>query len=266
MAFIENSEMRVYYEVHGDKAPLVLLSGMGRNHSVWSDYIEFLTEHFQIILIDNLGCGRTTCTKKPFSMEDMAKSVALVLNEVCPNQSVDILGHSMGGFIAQHVALHYPQIVNRLALISTTACQGAIPRISMDDVLALRAASVPMDLVARVFLPLAFSDAFLSIDGVVEKLVHGMVSDPMPQTIEGFEAQCIASKGHDLREEIHKITHPTLICTGQFDLLAPPSHAQLLHEKIQGSTLQIVEGVGHVIQAEAPKTLSELLLTHFSSE
>jgi len=268
VAFLKKDEFEIFYEVHKDdkgeeKPPLMLLAGMGRDHSVWDNYIEYLLPFFQVITMDNLGAGQTKCTKENFDMEDMANATQMVIEKV--GLPVHLLGHSMGGYIAQNLCLYYPNSVKKLALFSTTACQGKVPRISTDTVIELRKRQVPFELVLNTFIPLAFSADFLNIDGVFDKIIEEMTSDRVAQTEKDFEKQAFACRAHDVREKLNQIKQTTLVCTGALDVLATPNDAKFIAKNLDNSSLEIVEGVGHVIQVEAAEKFMSLVLKFFAS-
>ncbi|MCF7806555.1 MAG: alpha/beta hydrolase [Simkaniaceae bacterium] len=257
-----NDAYQVYYEVHGDKHPLVLLHGLARDHTSWYPFLDVLKQYYQVILIDHIGSGQSIYHKKSISMSDMAEAIHLVLEQLNLG-AVDLIGNSMGGFVAQHIAINYPLSIHRLGLVASTAHQRSIARLSMETTVEFRRRDMPLDLILKSFIPLAFSPSFLSDENVIAEIIKNILSDENPQSFEAFEAQVHACQKHDTRALLHKIKHPTWICSGSFDLLATEDEAQELHRNIAGSKLSILEGIGHSIPYEVPKRFLEELLAHF---
>ncbi|MDN3504267.1 MAG: alpha/beta hydrolase [Rhabdochlamydiaceae bacterium] len=266
MPILKTSEFEIYYEVHGEnKPPLLLLSGMGRDHSVWDNYIQFLEPIFQVITIDNLGAGQTKCFKENFSMQDMANATKKVLEHL-GSGSIYLLGHSMGGYIAQNFCLQYPNAVKKMALFSTTAYQGKVARVSTDTVIELRKRQVPYEFILNSFIPLAFSSHFLNIEGVFEKILEEMSNNISLQSEKDFQRQAAACRAHDTRSQLNCIKLPTLICTGELDVLSTVDDSKFLAQHIEGSQLEIVQNVAHEIQIENGEKFISLVLNFFSSE
>ena len=258
--FVEKKGMKIYFEKHGDKQPLMMMHGLARDHETWLPYLDFLTQHFQLILPDGLGSGQTECDH-PFTIEEMADAMAAVIEEV--GGPIDVMGHSMGGYIAQHLAIRHPHLVKRLGLVATTAHQSPAARLAMETSLEMRKKDVPLHLVAMSFLPMAFSNHVLGQEGAVDKLIENTLGGSFPQSLENFEAQVNACRNHDTRSQLAKIECPTWICAGEKDHLATPEESVVLHQGITNSTFNVIDGAGHVIQVEAPEALFTHMLNMF---
>src|SRR5690606_15659298 len=110
--------IELYYEIHGSGKPLILIAGLGYSHWQWHKMIPLLAEHFQVITFDNRGVGQSEKPAGPYTAQMLAQDTIGLLDELNLEKAV-IAGHSMGGFIAQSIALDFPQRVEKLILCST---------------------------------------------------------------------------------------------------------------------------------------------------
>jgi pimeloyl-ACP methyl ester carboxylesterase len=120
MAMLARGDVDLYYECHGDGAPLLLIAGLASDSLSWQPIVADLAAHYRVITVDNRGAGRTAPPTAPTSIRAMADDcVALIEHLGVP--SAHVLGHSMGGFVAQDCAIRYPDKVNALVLAATTS-------------------------------------------------------------------------------------------------------------------------------------------------
>ncbi len=120
MAIAIINGMQIYYEIHGTGEPLLLIAGLASDSQSWLSVINRLADRYQVITFDNRGVGRRKPSDEFTTIEQMADDcVALI--QYLGLSPVHLLGHSMGGFIAQRCAIHYPNVVNRLILAGTSA-------------------------------------------------------------------------------------------------------------------------------------------------
>src|SRR5215216_5896611 len=120
MAWAELSDVRCYYELVGEGDPLVLIPGLGGNCRVWDPIAPLLAEHFNLILLDNRGLGRSVARRKPRTLADYSSDLAELLDKLQLDRA-HVLGLSLGGIIAQRFAIDHPSRVDRLVLVSCAA-------------------------------------------------------------------------------------------------------------------------------------------------
>lgn len=118
MPKITSNGMELYYEIQGAGKPLVLISGLGYSVWQWHRMVPILAEHFQVITFDNRGVGQSDKPAGPYTAQMLAADTVDLLNALNTEKAI-IMGHSMGGFIAQALALDFPQRLEKLILCST---------------------------------------------------------------------------------------------------------------------------------------------------
>ena len=133
---------RLYYEVGGRGAPLVLIRGLSRSSAYWFDFRDLLEQHRTVLVLDNRGVGRSSTPRGPWSTEDMADDVADVLRDSGVERA-DVFGISLGGMVAQHLALRHPHRVKRLMLACTTPGGRGADRLIHPDNSRRLAARIP---------------------------------------------------------------------------------------------------------------------------
>ena len=120
MAFLKIGDVHLYYEVHGNGDPLLLIAGLASDSQSWQPIIGELSRHYHVIVLDNRGVGRTSPSEVDTSITLMSDDCIALVNHLGLT-SVSILGHSMGGFVAMDCAIRYPDHVDNLILASTVA-------------------------------------------------------------------------------------------------------------------------------------------------
>jgi pimeloyl-ACP methyl ester carboxylesterase len=234
--------VELYYEISGSGPCLVLIEGLGVATWIWEKQTPELSKHFTILTYDNRGAGKSEKPAGPYSISMMADDLASLLDSLKISQA-HILGISMGGFIAQDFALRYPQKVDRLVLVSTSA--GGPDHVPMaPEVLAQMFATdgAPRNLTQRK-LALAYSDSFMQDSLEVEHLIDLRLADPQPP--HAYMAQAMAGAAFNLSDKIQQIQAPCLIMAATGDRLVPVANAHNLAKKIPNNQLKIYEGYGH---------------------
>ncbi|MFV8750061.1 alpha/beta fold hydrolase [Nannocystaceae bacterium ST9] len=241
---------RIHYRDVGERGPaLVLVQGIGLDGRFWFDTPERLAADldnpWRVLVPDNRGVGRSDLPSRPWSMADMADDVAAVLDHAGVRQAV-IVGISMGGMIAQHVALRHPERVNGLVLMATTPGlpHGKLPE--LDTLGALLSAPLRkaghLQTLAKLVLPEHAHDrASELLAGWI-----GLMREHQPRK-PAFFGQLGAVLGHSTGRRLARIRVPTRVVTGDRDSLVPPANSKLLSERIPNATLEILTGVGHGI-------------------
>jgi pimeloyl-ACP methyl ester carboxylesterase len=245
MKQIEINDLKVSYELAGDGYPLVLILGLTAHKDWWyPQLIETLSKRFTVLTFDNRGAGRTlTPEEGEFSMEMFADDTAGLMDALGLERA-NVLGHSMGGMIAQELVLKYPAKVNKLVLCSTN-CGGtqSIPPSQEALNLMLDLSGGLKDRFERV-LKLTFPAEYLETNPqFVEEFKQRYMSAPC--TDANAARQFMAIIKWSSYDRLPEIQAPTLITPATEDITIPPENCRIISKLIPGAKLQEYEGVGH---------------------
>jgi len=259
---VQANGQQLYYEVHGDGPPLVLLMGIGYDSSLWTlAQVPALSPQFQVVLMDNRDAGRSSRAGHPYRIADMADDVAGLLDALEIERS-HLLGLSMGGLIAQEFALRHADRLDRLVLTGT----GAAPARSAVDQIEIWSWVKTNDPTGEVFggqqFVSLFSTAFLRNSDAVHDTAEMLASNPYPMSPEAYARQAKAYLQFDSLDRLGTISAPTLVMHGSLDRLLPVVNAHTIADRIPGARLEILEGVGHLFWWERPQRSAELVLAH----
>ncbi len=243
--FVDSGGTLIYYQVKGEGSPLVLLMGFGADGNLWEKHVEVYQKHFQCILIDNRGVGKSDAPEGPYSTSMMAHDTAAVMDHLGIAQA-QVAGISMGGAIAQALALNHPGKVKSLVLISTWPSFNNFARTVYENLKKLRPV-LPADdfmelLQLWIFAP-PYYDQHLEDLKSAQK---GALENPTPQSRTGFDGQLDACIAHNSVDRLHQIDTPTLITIGMMDIFTPPAFSETLYEKIRGAKIERFPQGGHV--------------------
>ncbi len=255
-------DINIYYEVDGDGEALAMIMGLGGGIPWLFRQIPEFSRQYQVVAFDNRGTGGTDAPDIPYSMEMMAGDLAGLL-ETIGIETAHVFGISMGGMIAQHFALLYPEKVKSLILGATTC--GGTHRITPD----MEAIKVLFDIErmqkltpeerARETLPFVFSQAFIDDNEVlIQELLGKMVGHVTPP--HGYMRQAGAIMGHDTYERLPEIKVPTLVIAGDADKLVPAENSRLIASRIPDAELVILKNMGHGFNIEAADEVNHIVL------
>ena len=241
---------------------VVLLHGLGGDVGFWAAEQAALAAHFRVLAIDLRGSGESLPCSGPFSMQDLAGDVIDVL-DAAGIESAHIVGFSMGGLVAQALAVEHPARVRRLVLAATFAITNMQARLFLEAVGSVYRNGASAKQMFELILPWLFSPAFLSGP-------HASPYLDYPEDAEGeqsredwlrlLDAQ-LAFDGLDL---LASIKAPTLVVAGEEDRLAPLTDAEQLTQGIEGAVLRVLPG-GHLMNVESPDAFQKVLISFFTS-
>lgn len=243
--YVNSQEVGIYYELIGSGEPLVLLMGFGAEGAVWEKHLAVYQKYFQCIVIDNRGVGKSDQPTGPYTTAMMAADTIAVMDHVGVAKA-RVAGISMGGAIAQELALNYPNRVHSLLLISTWPHFNHFAEAMYQNLKSIRPGVEPdvfMQLLQLwIFAPPHFESNLKDL----QEGQQAAKANPKPQSQAGFEGQLDACIQHDTVDRLHQIKVPTMITVGDMDIMTPPAFAQILHEKIAGSQYVRFPKGGHV--------------------
>ncbi len=245
------NKTQLYYEVHGKGDPLVLIAGYACDISFWQTIVEPLAKNFKVLIMDNRGVGRSDSPDVKYSAELMAQDVIGLMDEAGFHRA-HILGHSLGGAVAQRIAYAYPSRVQKLIIVNSSAKFSSICTMVSDFFVTLRKEGVPDERVIHGSAPWLFSASFLANPNNLQHAVDQMIRNPHQQSLIGQARQCEALASFDSTKWIKQIKAPTLILAGEQDLLCPSKDYMALAKGIPNSQLFVFDDQGHVPSLERP--------------
>jgi len=242
MPFAVNDGTRIYWEEHGEGEPVLLIMGLGYTLDMWHRTTPILARHYRVILFDNRGVGRSDCPPGPYSIAEMARDAAAVL-DAAGCDMVHVFGVSMGGMIAQEFALAYPERVKSL-ILGCTAAGGpeAVPA-EPEVLLALgaRALMTPEEGV-EAMVPFIY-DRSTPRELIDEDLEIRKRTFPKP---ESYLAQIAGIMDFEGYSRLNRLSTPTLVIHGENDRLVPPGNGKLIADRIPGARLVLLTNASHI--------------------
>jgi 3-oxoadipate enol-lactonase len=263
MPKVKINDINLYYEIHGQGEPLVLISGFSADHLLWGFVLEYLTPYYQVLVFDNRGAGQTDVPEGPYSIEQMAQDIEALCQHV-GFENAHFVGNSMGGYLVQMIAYHYPSLVKSVVISNSAMITHSCFHIYAAAQLELLKLNASPEALIKASCAWAFSYNFLSQSNQLDNLMQLRLSNPYPFTIRGYEGQYAALDGFDSRSWANKIAVPTLVISSDQDIILPASLAQELLYKISGAQHYCFENCGHLPYVESPEKFSSVIKEFFT--
>jgi pimeloyl-ACP methyl ester carboxylesterase len=250
---------RLHYVRQGTGEPLLLIQGLSANHLHWGDeFLDLLDDDFEIVAYDHRGIGHSGRTGDPFTIVELADDAAGLLDAL-GWESAHVMGISMGGMVAQELALRHPERVRTLTLGCTYA--GGEGQSLTDPEVIQHLGQLFLTGRTEEGLRAGF-EYNVSRDFATEarnfELVRRIAAE-LPASLDIMMLQVQAIAGHDTSGRLGEITAPTLVIHGTEDQMLPATNARAIAERIPGARLEIFEGVGHAFWWERPERSAELV-------
>jgi 3-oxoadipate enol-lactonase len=260
MPLVERGRHVLHYESIGDpaKPPVLLIMGLALSSRAWDRLPELLANDFRVLVFDNVGTGKSARRGFAYRMRDLADDAAAVLDDAGV-AAAHVFGISMGGMIAQELAISHGERVQSLALGCTFASwrKGKAPSLSTKlDLLLLNIGFATPARIARVLVSAEWHAAHP--DGTMQWLRRAERT-----ALRFATAQVLAIARHHTLGRLSQIRAPTLVLTGSADRLVPPANSVLLARSIPGARLRVLEGAGHVFPLEREEETVRALRDHF---
>lgn len=246
---------RIAWEGRGEGFPLVLVHGLGYARWGWEPVMDLLAERYQVILFDNRGIGESEAPPGPYSAAEMAEDTRRVLDEAGVERA-HVLGTSLGGMIAQELALAGPERVEKLVLVCTTPGGPAAAPMPEQTVRLMAHAPALEPLVAlRRFVENALAPD--PPEGLVERILDHRVETAQPMS--AWLSQAAAGAAFDAWDRLPELAIPTLVVHGTADAVVDPANAELLIERIPDARLELFSGCGHLLFWEQPERFAAVV-------
>ena len=260
MAFAIHRGCRLHYDVAGDAdaPPLVLIRGLARSARYWGEVARVLERSHRVVCLDNRGVGSSAATLPPYSTALMADDVVAVMDAVGVARA-HVFGMSLGGMIAQMVALNHPDRVDRLVLGCTTPGGRRADRGSWRTLAAMvRSGLLRPHAAVRMIAPILLSrDTIEGRPEVLDEWIRIATSERTSRA--GLLGQLVAGARHDAYRDLARVASPTLVVTGDADRLIPPVNSRILAARIPGARLVMLPGAGHDFTTDRPAEAAELV-------
>lgn len=254
------NDIEIYYEMKANGFPLIMINGLSEHTSSWDPYlISGLSKRFKLLLFDVRGSGRTDISDKEYSIKLFADDTAGLMNAVGIPRA-HVLGLSLGGMIAQELALSYPERIEKLVLCSTR-CGGAqtapAPR-EKSMRLMIDSGKVPFEEMIRLTLQRFFTEEFIKNNPeFIKAYIKRRLSVPFSQEAIARYRNAMVTFG--ICPRLPQIKASTLIIHGKRDVVITPENAQLIDEKIPHSKVAYFENSGHLLAEDREKILATLI-------
>jgi 3-oxoadipate enol-lactonase len=248
----------LYYEIHGEGEPLLCVMGLSADTLSWLLQLQAFSASHRTVIFDNRDVGQSSMADGPYEIADMARD-ALALADALELDSFHLLGVSMGGAIAQELALAAPDRIRTLTLAVTFASGGAWAR-KLSEVWAERVRKISRENHIDELLLLNFSEAFFENEQGVQYIRGMMLQHPHPQPPEAFIRQLEASGRHDARERLRSLQIPTHVIAGEYDVLVPIWKSRELADLIPGAQLTVLPGSPHGANVERAEEFNRSVL------
>lgn len=247
--------IEIAYECSGSGEPLILIAGLGYDRWMWHRMVPGLAEHFEVITFDNRGVGESSKPEGPYTAQMLAEDTAGLLERLGLDEAI-VMGHSLGGFVAQALALNRPELVSKL-ILSATNFGGPrhIPAAPEAMAVLLDVTGDPIERLRRGILVSCAPGFGEAQPEMVQAWLEYRTQNPvLPGS---YQAQLaiglvLFSQEACFERKLEQVRAPTLILFGEHDKVVPPGNAELLAKEIPNSTIKILPGAGHFFPIEVP--------------
>lgn len=260
MPFLDRPDLRLHYEDEGDGPPVILLAGMLSDSASWGPLVAPLARDYRVIRPDNRTTGQTTPWDAETSIPVIAEDVMALIDHLALGP-VHLVGHSMGGMLAAHIAGAEPERIASLTLMATTQRRNPRTNAVFDLLLDIRRLEGGEELWLRTLYPWVFAPPFFKSPDNVRMALDAALAYPHAQSLEAMEHQVAMLNAHATRPALEAITAPTQVIYAGEDLLTPPGPAREGFAPIAHAEHHVIEGAGHSIHWQA----TEEVLAHLGN-
>jgi 3-oxoadipate enol-lactonase len=264
MPTISVNGRNLYYEEAGTGGdPLVFLSGLGGDHRAFSVAQRHFSQNYRTLALDARDAGRSDRADAPYTTADMADDVAGWLEAIGASPA-HIVGQSLGGLVAQELAIRHTKRIKSLVLASTHAGSNNWRKAVIESWIQLRGL-VDVGRFTRATLPWLVAPAFFAQNEQIDGLVRFAERNPWPQDPDAFTRQARAAINHDARNRLGGVDVPCLALVGEFDLVNPPHVAEDLAHRLRNARTVVLPKVGHMPHIENKLDFRQALEEFLSS-
>lgn len=257
MPLADLGEWNVYYEERGAGTSVLLISDLGEDHRAWARQTGALAERFRVVVLDNPGVGRTEGPRGSYTTALFADVAAGLLRHLAIERA-HVVGASMGGAVAQELALRYPELVRSLALHCTWGRADRHLTAILRSWQTADGALPPLDFRRQVW-PFVFTVWWYN-DRPAELERLEQQAAETPQSADAFCAQAEACIHHDALDRFGEIEAPTLLTVGDRDVLTPAHHTYAIKDAMPDARVRVWQKMGHAPFWEIPEQFNEVTI------
>jgi pimeloyl-ACP methyl ester carboxylesterase len=270
-------DIDIAYKTFGKGEPILLVSGAGGDMNAWdSSTLKVLSSNHTVIVFDNRGVGNTTTGSKPFSIQQFANDTAGLLDAL-KIRKADVLGYSMGSFVAQQLTVTNPEKVNRLILVAAS-CGGkeGIPQSPQLQKMASDVANKFINNISvsqeemKSLISASLGPGWIrlnpeSLETIPEAkdLLASITPNNNLKQIKAIQSW-FATNWSGICSQLTKLSNPTLVIIGTDDVAVPTANSLVIAEKIPGAWLVQIKDAGHAIPSQYPDKINRVLQTFLS--
>ena len=238
----QTGEVELYYELHGSGPPVVLIGGLAGDCRAWTRQIEVLSKEYQVLAFDNRGTGQSSAPESPYTTRDFAEDTIGLMNALDIGPA-HVIGRSMGGAIAQEMAINHPDSVRSLII---TASFGKMDRygarllLNTMEVAKAQGYAEAARHQSMMFFPPSYFNAHPDQMDALEKAL----ANP-DRPLHGYVNSTYACTEHDALDRLGQIQCPTLVLAGEVDYVCSVDCAREIAERVPGAELKVYAGASH---------------------
>lgn len=263
MPHADLNRQTIYYEEQGDGQALVCIQGLGVDLRGWVLQVPEWSKHYRVVTFSNRDVGQSSEAEAGYETTDMAADT-LALADHLGLDSFHLIGLSLGGAIAQQVALAAPQRVRTLTLAVTYPGAGAYGPVRGRTLGALMRGLTEDERIDFLMM-MAYTEAFFEDGDRAEFLREAMRSYPHKQSAEAFARQAAASGRHDTRDRLGELSMPVHVIGAERDVMVPVWKSEELARLIPGAKLTVFKGAGHGVSWERAEDFNRTVLEFLAS-
>jgi 3-oxoadipate enol-lactonase len=262
MPYVQSEGANLYWEAYGSGAPVLLIMGLSFTHEMWFRTLPALIPHYRAIVFDNRGMGRSSVPGGPYGIKMMARDAVAVLR-AAGAEAAHVIGASMGGMIAQELALQFPKAVRSLVL-GCTSHSGVLGRWPKFRAIPWRRSWERLDRMERenALVRLLYADG-TPRERIEEDL---RLRSNCNWSREGFRKQLGAILMWSAYRRLPSLRIPTLIVHGDEDRLVPARNGRTIARRIPGARLEILPNAGHIMTTDQPELCANLMLKFLAEQ
>lgn len=256
MPYVISRGARIYWESHGTGEPVLMIMGLSFPLEMWTSTLPEISKRYRAVVFDNRGVGRSDVPRGPYRIAGMAQD-AMAVMDAAGMESAHVLGASMGGMIAQELALRHPERVRSL-LLGCSSCGGfraRPPNLRRVPIFRKWRGMTSMER-ARAVVPILYSDTTPQ-EVIEEDLKVRLIRYP---TMKGVLYQAMAIPFWSSYRRLPRLKIPTLVMHGEKDKVLPPINGKRLAARIPGARLKMVPNAGHMLVSDQPEIVMNEIL------